>query len=166
MTVDKIPDLEAEESIAISWENFRRRREFDPEWQKDNLEYDLRSNKELCNKVKSNEIYAQNLYAALCNNQFQHNETWNIISDQRWSCSWRYAGGIVADMCERGDYLDWYCSGIGFTIADIEVGELTVEQQEEYSRTKYFVSEGTVTEEVAKDLFKLGWIVVEDNRGD
>ena len=43
----------------------------DPEWQKDNMEYDLRSTKWICDKVKASENYAQNLYAAMCNMQFQ-----------------------------------------------------------------------------------------------
>ena len=38
----------------------------DPVWQKNNMEYDLRSSKELCNKVKASDSYAQNLYAAMC----------------------------------------------------------------------------------------------------
>ena len=33
----------------------------DPKWQKDNLEYDLRSNKWICDKTKSTKTYAQNL---------------------------------------------------------------------------------------------------------
>jgi hypothetical protein len=42
----------------------------DPAWQKDNMEYDLRSTKWICDKVKSNKTYAQNLYAAMCNMEF------------------------------------------------------------------------------------------------
>jgi len=122
----------------------------DPEWQKDNLEYDLRSSKELCDKAKASDTYAQNLYAAMCNNDFAQNKVWPLLKNQTWSCSWRHAGGIVADMCEHGDYIDWYCSGIGDGLGN---GDET--------GTKGYVSEKHVTDEIRKDLFDLGWIVVD-----
>lgn len=117
----------------------------DPEWQKNNLEYDLRTTTWICDKVKSSKIYAQNLYCALCNNDFQKLETIPILKGDKWSCSWRHAGGIIADMLETGDYIDWYCSGI----------------RDEYSNG--YVSEGIITEEIKIDLQKLKWIVLIDN---
>jgi hypothetical protein len=122
----------------------------DPEWQKDNLEYDLRSTKWICDKTKSTKTYAQNLYAALCNQEWQKNDVWPLLKDQRWSASWRYAGGIVADMRESGDYIEWYCSGIqGEPDADwVDLGH---------------VPEGTVTDQIREDLFKLGWIPKESD---
>lgn len=39
---------------------------------------------------------AQELYAALCNNQWRFRETGEL-----WSCSWRSSGGIVARLRER-----------------------------------------------------------------
>ena len=124
----------------------------DPEWQKDNMEYDLRSTKWICDKVKANENYAQNLYAAMCNMQFQKLDVVPILKDQRWSCSWRSAGGIVANMREKGDYIDWYCSGIRNDGYDDSLN------------TRYsngYVSEGVVTDEIKEDLKKLGWVPVE-----
>lgn len=125
----------------------------DPEWQKDNLEYDLRSTKWICDKTKSTKTYAQNLYAALCNIEFVKNEIWPLLKDQRWSASWRYAGGIVADMREEGDYIDWYCSGIQGEPDDdwVDLGH---------------VPEGTVTDQVREDLFKLGWIPIESQNNE
>jgi len=117
----------------------------DPAWQKDNMEYDLRSTKWICNKVKASDNYAQNLYAAMCNMQFVKNEVWPLLRDQRWSASWRHAGGIVADMCEEGDYIDWYCSGIIQDGVD----------------PKGSVPESTITDEIREDLFRLGWIPKE-----
>lgn len=114
-------------------------KEQDPEWQKDNLEYDLRTTEWILEKVRNSETYAQNLYAAMCNNDFIKNDVWPILTEQTWSCSWRHSGGIVADMREEGDYIVWYCSGIG-----------TYEG---------YVSEGEVTDEIREDLLKLGWIV-------
>lgn len=128
-------------------------KEADAEWQKNNLEYDLRSTKWICDKAKSSENYAQNIYAAMCNQTWQKNEVWPLLKGQTYSCTWRYAGGIVADMVERGDYIDWYCSGIrGGDEPDV------------YNNVNLpgdFVSEGTVTEEIRKDFFKLGWIPVD-----
>ena len=84
-----------------------------PEWQKNNLEYDLRSTKWICDKAKASESYAQNIYAAMCNQSWQRNDVWPLLKGETYSCSWRYAGGIIADMREEGDYMDWYCSGMG-----------------------------------------------------
>jgi len=133
----------------------RKEREQDPKWQKDNLEYDLRSAKWICDKVKASESYAQNLYAAMCNNDFQKLDTWPILTDKRWSCSWRYAGGIIADMREHGDYIDWYCSGIK---GNIDLGGGVEEDSH-----PTWVNESVVTDEIRDDLKRLGWIVIEDN---
>lgn len=119
----------------------------DPEWQKDNMEYELRSTEWICLKVKASESYAQNLYAAMCNNDFQKLAVIPILRDQRWSASWRSAGGIIADMREEGDYIDWYCSGI---------------MNDDYE-PKGYVPEMVVTDEIREDLKQLGWIVVDQN---
>ena len=117
-----------------------------PEWQKDNMEYDLRSTQWIIDKVKASDVYAQNLYAAMCNNDFTKNDVIPILTEKRWHRSWRSAGGIIADMREEGDYIDWYCSGGG---ADND---------------KNFVPESHVTDEIRNDLLKLGWIVIEDDK--
>lgn len=129
----------------------RLEKENDPEWQKDNMEYDLRTSKVMVEKVRASDTYAQNLYAAMCNNEFQRNDVMPILTDKRWSCSWRYAGGILADMTGMGDYMDYYCSGIG------------PDDTETY---KDFVSESFVTDEIKQDLFDLGWVVVNNSDND
>ena len=131
------------------------------EWKIDNLEYDLRSTQWICDKAKASDSYAQNLYAAMCNNEFTKNDVWPILSDKRWSCSWRYAGGIIADMRENGDYIDWYCSGIRGDTA--EPFNPTPEQIELIKITDKYVSESVVTDEIKDDLLKLGWVVVTEN---
>jgi len=123
----------------------------DPEWQKDNMEYDLRSSEWMCAKVRRSDTYAQNLYAAMCNMQFQKLDVLPILKNQRWSASWRHAGGIVADMQQKGDYIDWYCSGIG----NEGLGNGDV------NGDKGYVPEGQVTEEIRMDLKALGWLPVE-----
>ena len=140
----------------------------DPKWQQDNLEYDLRSTQWICDKVKYSVTYAQNLYAALCNNYFLKNDVWPILNEKYWSCSWRHAGGIIADMLQTGDYIDWYCSGItGPTdITEEEFNALDDAGKAYHKQVKSYVGEGFVTDEIKEDLHRLGWLVVPDNRGD
>ena len=136
----------------------------DPTWQKNNMEYDLRSSVWICDKVKASDNYAQNLYAAICNRQFQKLDVLPVLKDERWSASWRSAGGIIADMQEKGDYIDWYCSGIGSKESGFGL--------DHYEPTpdpdgRDYVPESQVTEEIREDLKQLGWIVLDeedDNR--
>lgn len=89
---------------------------------KANLEFDLFKNDWISTKCQDIE-YAIDLYGALCNNRFFKN-------DEKWTCSWRQSGGIVADLRKQGEtYLDFYCSG----------------------------NESVVTSEIANDLLNLGW---------
>lgn len=104
-----------------------------------NLEKDLFNNETIIQKCKHSQVYAQNLYAALCNNRF-------FYGDKEWTCSWRYAGGIVANIRNCGeDYITFYCSGIGTDAGNNEgLG---------------FVAESFVTDEIRLDLMKMGWEV-------
>ena len=124
----------------------------DLEWQRNNLEYDLRSTEWICDKAKANNDYAQNIYASLCNNDFLKLEVVPILKNDTWSCSWRYSGGIVADMRGEGDYIDWYCSGIGTDDSGYGL---------DHRQATGYVPEGIVTDEIREDFKKLGWIVVE-----
>lgn len=122
------------------------------------MEEDIVAADWLCKKVRDNDNYAQNLYAALCNMRYQQFAVMPILKDEFWSCSWRYAGGLVAQIQGKGDYMDWYCSGMGgFSALDDETAE---EAQQEFDAKKY-VPEGTVTDEIREDLKKLGWIPSE-----
>ena len=115
-----------------TWQQQKLELEETDEWKVDNMEYDLRSTQWIIDKVKGDDVYAQHLYAAICNNSFTKNDVWPILTEKRWSASWRHAGGIVADMQEKGDYIDWYCSGIrdAKELDDNEFQALTKEQQE------------------------------------
>ena len=138
------------------WRAEAEAQEITPNWQKDNMEYDLRTCEPMLNKVRNSDTYAQNLYAAMCNRQFQKLDVMPVLKDERWSASWRHAGGIIADMRMEGDYIDWYCSGIGDGLGN---GDTT--------GVKGYVSEGVVTDEIREDLKQLGWIVLDqenDNR--
>ena len=111
-----------------------------------NMFEDMMASAWFITKVRTSETYAQNLYAAMCNNDFQKMEPWALLKDESWGCSWRRAGGVVADIRNEGDYLNWYCSGI----------------MNEGSYIEGYVQEGVVTEEIAEDLRKLGWQVLDE----
>ena len=100
------------------------------------LEHDLIKSDYITDKCVKSESYSQNLYSAMCNNLFYKN-------DEEWSCSWRYAGGVLADIRNMGEsYIDWYCSGIG-------------------SHHDGYVGESFVTDEIRSDLLQLGWTIKE-----
>jgi hypothetical protein len=134
------------DELFKSFDQLKREQEQDPKWQKNNLEYDLRNTDWVINKTKESDAYAQNLYAAMCNNQFLKNDLWHILKEEYWSCSWRYAGGIIADMRDDGDYMDWYCSGSGGPTGDMGFNN--------------YLPEGVVSEEIEDDLKTLGWKIV------
>ncbi len=126
----------------------------DPKTHVNNMEYDLLTTDWMLEKVRSSESYAQNLYSAMCNNDFIKIAVIPILRQNPkkdyWSASWRYAGGIVADMRQEGDYIDWYCSGIRGGMSyddDIKDG---------------FVPEGCITDEIRNDLQRLGWVPAPD----
>lgn len=137
----------------------------DPASRVNNLEYDLVTTDWILAKARENDAYAQNIYAALCNNGFIKLDVIPVLKGEEWGCSWRYAGGIVADMQQKGDYIDWYCSGIKADWSDEDFRNASKEEQERYIWMKNnFVSEGTVTEEIKQDLFNIGWLVIEESQ--
>lgn len=158
------PEVAATIKMYESWKRIDEEREVNEEWQKDNMEYDMRTSKWMCDKVKESNVYAQNLYAAMCNRDFQKLDVMPILKDQRWSCSWRHAGGIIADMREEGDYIDWYCSGIrnNDPIDQTEWNNMTFEQQTRIKELSGYVSEGVATDEIIQDLQKLGWTILPE----
>jgi hypothetical protein len=108
-----------------------------------NLERDLRSTEWIISKVQDQEIYAQNLYAALCNNQYVPADVWGILKNINWYCTWRYAADIIADIRHDESYMDWYCSGTGFMGTDFTG----------------FVEESYVTPEIESDFKSIGWLL-------
>jgi hypothetical protein len=132
-------------SIVEMYNSFTNKPEYEnrPEY---DLEYELRTTDWILEKVRTSDSYAQNLYAAMCNMRWQPYEVWSVLKDEHWTCSWRGAGGIVADLRNCGEgYMDWYCSGI--------VGD---DLPEDHIAHKY-VPEGEVTDEILADLARLGW---------
>ena len=139
----------------------------DPASRIENMEYDLLTTEWILEKVRESDVYAQNLYASMCNRDFIKHAVIPILKNQRWSCSWRYAGGIIADMRQEGDYIDWYCSGIrGDRLSTEEFEKLSLEQQARAKEYDAYVGEGVVTDEIREDLFRLGWVVQDDDMDD
>lgn len=119
---------------------------------KHDLKQDLLRSPTILEKVKE-DCYAQNLYAAMCNMQWQRSEAWPILTDELWHCSWRSSGSIVANLRDEGDYMDWYCSGMG------GMGALAreIDENDRWIKDRGYVAEGVVTDEIRKDLAELGW---------
>jgi len=116
-----------------------------------NLMDDIRNSKLIAKKLESRE-YAQQLYAALCNTEWQRTDVWSILSsDGPSTMSWRTAAGLVTDIepVINGDprtYIDLYCSGI--------------------QEIDNAISEGTITPEIAADLLTIGWIGKNNTNND
>lgn len=90
------------------------------------FETDLRT--ALGAQIAADDDLAARAYASLCNVDWTHEH------GSRYSCSWRYAGGLIAEirneLNETGeDYLHWYCAG----------------------------AEGRVDDDLAEALRALGW---------
>jgi hypothetical protein len=73
-----------------------------------------------------------------------------VLKEEYWSCSWRHSGGIVANMRQEGDYINWYCSGIGDGLGNGDPDGI-----------KGYIAEGVVTDEIKEDLKRLGWVPVQ-----
>lgn len=101
------------------------------------LEKELMNSDLIKNKVKD-PIYAQKLYAAMCNIQWLKDTQKNP-----WSISWRGAGDVVSALIGEGDYLDYYCSGI-------------IPYEMEHSPLSP-TREGNVDPQIENDLAQMGW---------
>jgi hypothetical protein len=120
---------------------------------------DIRNSREIMAKIRAKDKrYAQNLYAAWCNMQWCPRDIIPALrqgNEDLWHCTWRTAGGIVADLRNKGeDYMDYYCSGMR--------GGLSYDSNEDddYFEKTGYVPEGDVTDEIAKDLASIGWFPV------
>ena len=99
------------------------------------LELELYQAKHIVSRCKADpKEFATELYGALCNVVWKHRD-----SGSEFSCSWRYAGGIVSTMSHSvDDYMIYYDSG----------------------------NEGVVTDDVRTELDKLGWEPMEDTNDE
>ena len=108
-----------------------------------NLEYEMKENS-LVIKYLGDQNIAYDFYRALCNMRWRKvgvlSEEEQIIDKLKgiesdyWSCTWRYAGSIIADIRNTHyltdeNYINYYCAG----------------------------NEGIVTELVKECFEKMGW---------
>jgi hypothetical protein len=108
-----------------------------------NLERDIRTTVWIVDKIRQKEIYAQNFYAALCNNIYQPQDVWGLLTNITWDTTWHNAAVIISEIRQKEDYLAWYGSGSGFKGTD-------------YAG---FVEESYVTEEIEHDINGIGWLL-------
>jgi hypothetical protein len=131
-----------------------------PASRENSMEYDLLTTDWILEKSRNSKSYAQNLYAAMCNMRFVKKDLFPYLrqdpNKDLVSYSWRYAGGIVADMRQEGDYIDWYCSGMGGLNQEFDAKETN----EQWQKRTGYVPESVITEEIEADLLRLGWIPV------
>ena len=104
-----------------------------------NLERDIKLTNWIVDRVRHDDVYAQNLYAAFCNHVFMPQDVWGILNNVVWHCQWRYAAGIIGEIREEPDEF-WYCSGLQL----INPG---------------FVAESVITDEIENHIKKIGWII-------
>jgi len=68
-------------------------------------------------ELKLDKDLHKDLYNALCNMRWKNKKNPNKV----FSCSWRYAGSLIADLLGYGNYLDHYNSGKeGIVTAKVE----------------------------------------------
>ena len=76
-------------------------------------------------------------------------DDYNSLDEASDSDKYPLAIGITK-MREEGDYINWYCSGMGEGLGNGDI-----------SGVKGYVPEGVVTDEIKEDLKQLGWVPVE-----
>jgi hypothetical protein len=114
--------------------------------EKNGIKTCLLASGQICNKAV-NDLYAQNLYAALCNNFFRCTKS-TCIS---FLPSMRKSAELVCLMRNQRPeehYLDWYSDHI----------DLPTKPTVSHNRMRReYVSEGVITAEIQRDLLELGW---------
>lgn len=98
-----------------------------------NLEAEMSKDADVISHLEDRDI-AVEYYSALCNMRWRKintlNEAEKIIDRLKgeesdiWSCSWRYAGGVIAHIRNanyntKEDYMDFYCSGNEGTVSNL-----------------------------------------------
>jgi hypothetical protein len=96
-----------------------------------NLEDDMKKDAIVIAFLKDKEI-ATDFYRALCNMRWrftgfstpEEHTIARLKNEYAWSCSWRYSGGVIADIRNqhyntKEDYIDYYCSGQEGMVTDL-----------------------------------------------
>jgi hypothetical protein len=118
------------------------------------LEKDLLNSQYIKEKC-TNDTYAQNLYAALCNNEFTKNEVVPILKEEVWTLQLEICRGLSSSNTrECGTIL------IG-TVVELTRG-WNNDEPDDWDETG-FMPEGCVTDEIRNDLLHINWTVCVDN---
>lgn len=113
------------------------------------FEQDLMDSDEFKQKLRVDENFAQAFYCAL------ENQAWGKDGDV-YTCSFRYAGGLVANLrCMGEGYMDFYCCGRGI-----------FDDEEPIQEGPTAIRSCTIRPDVAEELAKLGWYPVQYPRGN
>ena len=56
-------------------------------------------------KIRDSDEFCSQVWSALANIEWTHED------GDVYSCSFRYAGEVIAHIRGNGGYMDWYCSG-------------------------------------------------------
>lgn len=124
----------------------RRRRalSFDQSYGRENWPYDkagdslfdaILNSLVIMHKV-SDDLYAQQLYATLCNTKWSKTDSFSLLKEDYWRCSWRSSAKFVAGLRNLDErYNQFYCSGN---------------------------EEDPVSEEILCDIRALGWIQIHE----
>lgn len=66
-------------------------------------------------RIKQDSIFCKDIYSALTNLE------WVQSDGTVYGATFRYVGGLIADIREEGNYMDWYCcKGEGFASDEIQ----------------------------------------------
>ena len=114
------------------------------------VQADLWAQPAICKRIGTDEVFAQHVYAAFCNQKFIRVDG-SAPETEPWACSWRKAAEIIATIrnefynkTENPDiietYTHWYCSGMGCLEGS--------------------VNEGVVTKEVRNMFRDMGWELI------
>lgn len=90
--------------------------------------FEVAVNRALGDRIRASEDMAEAMWSALANVDWEHESGDTAVY------SFRAAGDLIAAICGKGDYMDWYCSGPYATVSD-EIGKAMAAEGWSYNIT-------------------------------